>query len=431
MGVVNYGVMNGGLERRESAQIVPEAELKPEWVPVGRMADEGTIGHDLVAACGDLAVRKRASTTFNQRLNYLWPGGRQSRVLTELQARGLRTVGDILGLNEEMVVNFTYCGEIKERLVNYLADLRILPHTKLLNKVFLDELSAEMAFPPEREDEIVSAVTKALDLLNPKQRLVLNLRYGLIDGINRTMEEVRKDATFYLGSKQAVGGLEDTAGRRLLGKRGGLSDYLIVSPDSFGYRILGAVLRNDLGQGFPLVGQLLLSDEVRGELAGRNDRLLAWDSRKFLLTPASELSLSEKTFQEIAQELVRTSEEEKARVTVSIFEDEFSRIIRQEPYKRPLLGVELTRDKTRKLDDDGSLEWLEMSTRAYKILKGVGKGSAREIGERLEERLVLPRGVLVEKFVSYFTEKGSRSVGGGLVKMEGSRLGNSFSARLL
>lgn len=213
------------------------------WVPVGKMVPPRSIGAELIAGISDLGERPRPATTFEQSIKSLFPYWRNATAI--LSEKGFVRVGDILKqpLQE---FSFDLVHDLRGRLDNYLKDLLTLPHSRLLEAVYGRPQSPA---PADREQEIIDGVEGALNQMkNTRRRAVLIRRYGLYDGITRTLEEIGRIG-FGKGSvtKEGIRQLE-TAGLQSLRyhPRANIKRLLVVPENSFGREAFGAVLEKDL-----------------------------------------------------------------------------------------------------------------------------------------------------------------------------------------
>lgn len=181
-----------------SEDIIAEKEPQiSKWVPIKEMVSDGTIGSTLIAKIDDLAERLRPETTFNQPLTSLWTTSKNP-VSRELQIAGMKTVDDVLRLPEGQLSTFTEGVKIQDRLEEYLRELMITPHAKIIGLAYGGQ---QVPIPKNSESDLIEAVNDAIENLsiNPiyskkgnRRGAVLRYRFGLDDGITRTLEQVGK-----------------------------------------------------------------------------------------------------------------------------------------------------------------------------------------------------------------------------------------------
>ena len=230
---------------------------RPQWVPVAQMVPEGSIGSLLISQTQDLGVRLRSETTLQQPLKH------DTFLVRRL---GFKTHGEVLNLSvnqfDELKAGRS---SILYRIEDYVHNLMILPHTRLVAATYLTH---ENLVKAEYEPEIKEKVEEALDKLeDSRQGEVLTLHFGLFDGIARGYTDIsgRVGIPDYMVKSDLGRGLE-----AMKHSRAGLREVQVLSEDSLGYRVFGAHLRGELpeldGFSFNSINELRLSDRAREQL---------------------------------------------------------------------------------------------------------------------------------------------------------------------
>lgn len=237
-----------------------ESADRPQWIPVQNMVSPGSIGEELVSRIPDLGGRLRPETTFGQSLR------RPSLFVQENP--DLSTFGDILGLPAEKLATFSPRFRLQERLDRYLRGLLVLPQIRLLAAIYR---LPQFPTPADREQEIVEGVESVLDQMPDKRMLtVIVLHFGLHDGITRSWEEIgrRPDVSV---TRERVRQINEKGFRELRHSASGAGRYLVLSEDSFGRKVFGAVLRKDFPDlgGKESIEGLQLSSGALEELKGK------------------------------------------------------------------------------------------------------------------------------------------------------------------
>lgn len=278
-------------------------EQKPQWVPIIEMVLKDSVGFTLVSEIPDLSVRLRPETTFNQPLKTLWPINKA--LLAELQNTGISIVSEILFLPDDQLSSFAGKFRVRERLKEYLEGLRLTPHARVLEAAFGEK---QHPVPPERESELVSAVGEQVATLPEREQTVLGLRFGLDDGITRTLEEIGSPK--YMKPRvrrQMILAIKDKALRRLQFpfRRKDLIGYFSLPEESLGREFLGAAFMKDLPKfSYVSVRSLDLSNATKKEMAN-----ISIDSLGDLVkTHLRDITLSQKARGELGNELKKVAD---------------------------------------------------------------------------------------------------------------------------
>lgn len=248
----------------------PDAEqagVVPAWVKLKKgegVFKAGTVGGELFPDF--LEGRKRPETTFNQPLASLWQG--KSIILKELQDRGLATVKDVLNLPQGELTTFPRSENIKRGLFDWLSRLS-LPHARVISELMGKETGHIL--PSAHEAEVVGAVNQALGLLSGREQKVLELRFGLVDGITRTFKEIGEHRELSASGEDALSGahirnIGNRSLRRLRHPAIGLREYFPLPTDSLGRTLFGAELAKDLPVWSIKLGDIAWPEEARGNL---------------------------------------------------------------------------------------------------------------------------------------------------------------------
>lgn len=255
---------------------------------------EGSLGSALLP---DILVgRRRPPEVFEQPLTRLQL---PKKVLTELKGRGLETVAEALNLSETEYSSLSRAGEIRDCLSDYLQQLAVTPHARVLEGVFGGK---EYSVPCEREPELVEAVEGQIKTLSKRRQEVLRLRFGLDDGRPERLQEVGRQ--FQL-SRERIRQIEAKALQILRhpSRSKHLKGYLSLPEESFGREILGAAFKKDLPRVKGTIFYLPLSTSLQEKLG----EFLEGSSLDYLieLDLSSETSLSVEEREEVGRELRR------------------------------------------------------------------------------------------------------------------------------
>lgn len=225
----------------------------PQIIELRRiMFDEKSLGFSLFP--GALEGRKRAEATFLQPFKSLF-GNKSTSDLRTLEARNISTVADVLALEDEQLEGLKNRDTIKKRLSEYLQGLVQTPHGKLMERVFGKGQRKDI--PLEREQELIDAVNKALNTLPERRKLILQLRFGLVDGITRSRQEIAVSKNPPV-SQNAIGESQTKAEMKLRSRRYSiekeLKQYLALPENSFAREVFGSniVFQKDLPQLSPI-----------------------------------------------------------------------------------------------------------------------------------------------------------------------------------
>lgn len=372
-------------------------EQKPRWTPVSDMVTVGTIGGLLVDNIPTLAERLRPQTTFQQPLKSLSKGSKSS-TLAMLKERNMVTVGNILQLPDGELATFTVAPKLRSKLDNYLTGLLIPPQSRLLQAVF-GRLQSPV--DPGREQEIVEGVEDILNKMPHKQRVsVLTVRFGLHDGISRTLQETGIKLREKPLGREDIRQLEGK-GLRVLSNSPYSEQaklYLVLPEVSFGRLAFGAVLVKDLPEldETARIGALRLPTNILNELDTKTSIL-----KIYPLTTVEDLvmedlakdqaqQLSGRTKSEIVRALHRRVAEiaDRRRKEDELqAQREAERLVRLgEPKNNLISEINLTPQQLESLDHI-AIKDLKLSTRPFNALKN---GDIQTVGELLrKDRLVL------------------------------------------
>lgn len=332
-----------------------EPGLKPKWIELHReMFPEGSIGFALFPDI--LEGRKRPETIFNQPLKV----GIKTKIPKELQNESFVTISDILYLPHVKLSQFKRPDEIKDYASSLLNNLAITPHAKLLGAIFNE---SQYRVPPEREQEIIDVVSKALDSLTLREQKVLTLRFGLEDGIVQTQEYV---GGVFDVTEERVRQIETKVLRKLRhpSRSKDLKQYRSLPTDSLGREVFGAVFWKDL----PILDvpseELPFSGSVKSELRdlfpdrSNADDLAKIDLEKHPLSPVALAQIKE--FLEVTK-IVYEEEKLKAPLVppteVEIF-----------PANNLLPEIQVPNEQLLLLASQPTKD-LELTTRTYNTLK--------------------------------------------------------------
>lgn len=241
-----------------------EQELpKPAWAaldePTAFKMAPGTIGHGLLSEYHYLlAGRLRPVTIFDQRPLSL----RSQGLWKEAEKRGLLTAGEVLCLPEDELIPPTFSDHFVKGLRGYIEELTIPPHAQLVNAVFGQE-HYFTPFPPAVEQEFIQTVEDQLDTLGPRRRDVLVYRYGLADGIIRSLRQTAIHPAFNL-TPERIRQIEAAALSRLRHplRARHLKMFMPFPEGSLGRAVFGPRLRRYL----PPMDDVQLPESIAAEL---------------------------------------------------------------------------------------------------------------------------------------------------------------------
>lgn len=212
--------------------------LAPEIFP------EGSFGRDIFPAALD--GRNRPLAPFEQPIGKLW-SGRPAVGPQELRRVGLQTVKEALDAPSSVLSSLIKASQIKEHFEDFLGKMVVTPHARLLQAIFGPMVDIQASVPAEIEPDLIAAVNEAVAGLTGRHPKILSLRYGLADGINRTLEEV---GTVLNLTSSSVHRDEHIALRSLSHrsrvKSSRIEGYLTVPPHSLAVQEFGIYFQRDL-----------------------------------------------------------------------------------------------------------------------------------------------------------------------------------------
>lgn len=351
---------------------------RPLWVPVQEMVLPGSIGAELIVKIPGLGKRLRPETTFGQPFTLpAFINGYPD----------LLTFGDILRLPAEELATFPSKYGLPGRLNNYFNGLVIFPHSRFLQAIYG---GPQFPAPADREQEIVKGVEGVLDQIRHQNAVpIFALRFGLYDGITRSLEETGRCLKPPV-TKQRVGAILVAGFRdlRRLDEFYRMRGYFVLPEASFGREIFGASLIKDLPElnGRENMRVLGLPADIVNELAG----LYGF----YLLTiedlVMADLSKRENAYvagpgvkDEIASALQRRRAEIAGRPEGKAEQsalDAAQRLAKiGEPKNNFVPEIRLSPEQLRELDET-SLAAVKLSARVYHVLR---RGGVRTVGELL------------------------------------------------
>jgi len=273
-----------------------EVDTTPKKIVLHRtMFQEGTLGYEIFPDI--LNGRNRPQTIFNQPLTLFWRQ-KKSVILSELKPRNIITVNDVLNLSVDEINNLGSKNSIRENLSKYLNGLAVTPHAKLLETAFKVK---QYPVPSQREQEVIDAVNGISYWRS--EREILALRFGLNDGIIRTVQEIADLVGF--AKESIIFGIE--RGVRALTYHPELKKYFSLPENSFAKELLGpdVTFVKDLPKLGYRDGLTSLSiqtiDEVKQASRGGKNKYLNFDN--LIRADLDTLHLSPKTHDEIKEKL--------------------------------------------------------------------------------------------------------------------------------
>lgn len=390
-----------------------EQELpKPEWAPLDNPSAfnmaPGTIGHGLLSEYHDLlGGRLRPVTIFDQRLSDLHP----HRLWQEAQKRGLSTAGEVLRLPEDELIPPTFSNHFVKGLRDYIEGLAIPPHAQLVNDV-LGQDHHFTPFPPALEQEFIQTVEGQLDTLGQRRRDVLVLRYGLDDGINRTLA---KTAAIFNLTREWIRQIEAKALRLLRhpSRARHLEMFMPFPEGGLGRAVFGPRLRRYL----PPMHEVQLPDSIKAELLryevsvpGLQQRATPFQLENIhyiavlldhglnnpqIPAPSPDIRAQKQWTNNLISELPITNEQLTAIGRINLSEVGFPAVIRHmfKRYNATTFG-----------------DVLAMTPLEFAGLRTLGKIRAFQIGMKLEELLQLPEDQYPSDYVAKLLENMVRNL---------------------
>lgn len=180
--------------------ITPDSEYRPqqerhveeqlEWIPLHRdMFPSDSLGAELFPDI--LEGRNRPQKVFDRSLNSLKIDGRKLAFLSRFAEDGLSTLSSVLNIPKDYLAGSKNADLIRDQLSGVLNSLAITPHARLINSIFGFSVQS-LPVPVDREEELIAEVNRVLTSLSQRERVVLEGRFGLQDGVEKTLEEISR-----------------------------------------------------------------------------------------------------------------------------------------------------------------------------------------------------------------------------------------------